>query len=172
MGYSCLQSSRRVDLESDASLNNEIIVCEIFTKKSPKLTFVICYRPPNSDSEFSNYFRTVMENISNSGVKHICVLGDFNLPTVNWDTGYPDTSSGLAFDLCEIFLDNGLSQVNRFPSTDHGNILDLIACNFPEKISNLHTFEDVLETDHAILSFEISYPYAINKAVRREVFNF
>ena len=50
--------------------------------------------------------------------------------------------------------------MNRFPSTDNGNILDLILCNFPEKIANVHAFEDVLDTDHAILSFDIHYPHA------------
>ena len=167
---STLLSSRRLDLESTSAQNNEIIVCEIITKKSPKLIFVLCYRPPNNDADFLYNFKTVMENISSAGINHTCVLGDFNLPSVNWDTGYPDTTSGLTFDLCEVFLDQGLSQINRFPSTNHGNILDLIACNFPEKISDVNAFNDILETDHAILSFKINYSYGNYKPKPREVF--
>ena len=51
--------------------------------------------------------------------------------------------------------DNYLGQLINFP-TRGDNTLDLILTNTPDKVRNVQGFEDILNTDHKLLSFNIN----------------
>jgi hypothetical protein len=58
-----------------------------------------------------------------------------------------------------------------FP-TRNDNILDLVLTNIPEKILNLEGFDDILETDHKILKFDLNLKIHPKIKSKRTVFNF
>ena len=75
-----LQSKRRGDLEPDC----ELLVCEVCLHHEPRLAIILCYRPPNTDkADFNRYLNETLCRV-NSEFDNICLLGDFNLPDINW----------------------------------------------------------------------------------------
>ena len=50
---------------------------------------------------------------------------------------------------------SGLNQLNRHPSTEAGNILDLIALNIPDRVSEIELARYKYKSDHYMLDFEI-----------------
>ena len=54
----------------------------------------------------------------------------------------------------------------------HDNILDLVFTNLPDKVINVQGFEDILNTDHKLISFELDLKINKKPKVKREVFNF
>jgi hypothetical protein len=54
----------------------------------------------------------------------------------------------------------------------HDNILDLVFTNLPDKVINVQGFEDILNTDHKLISFELDLKINKRPKVKREVFNF
>ena len=49
--------------------------------------FIICvYRPPNSDNVFVDNITCVLKKLHDTGANNILMLGDLNLPGVEWDS--------------------------------------------------------------------------------------
>ena len=87
------------------------------------------YRPPGFGSDAINYMSLLVACISKySNDKYTNILlGDFNLPDVDWAT-----NCGPKHDVYAMFLtfmlENSYSQIVHFPTRD-ANILDLILTN-------------------------------------------
>ena len=83
----------------------------------------------------------------------ITIVGDFNLPDVNWESDLaPD--DGVQLKLSEYFFDNGFIQFYNNP-TRNDNILDLLFCNDPMFVSHLVTSGPVSTSDHDSLIFSL-----------------
>ena len=55
----------------------------------------------------------------------------------------------------------------------HGeNTLDLILTNIPDKIQNVAGFDDVLESDHKLINFEINLKIQRNPRIKRPSLRF
>ena len=67
--------------------------------------------------------------------------------------------------------DNFLWQMVDFP-TRANNILDLVLTTIPEKIINLQGFDDILDTDHKLISFDINFKIQRKVKVKRSTYNF
>ena len=73
---------------------------------------------------------------------------------INWDTLNGSSPSSNAF--CEFICDCNLSQLINTPTHIHGNILDLLITNVPERITNLAiTNSSILQSDHSLISFSL-----------------
>ena len=99
----------------------------------------------------------------------------FNLPHIDRATGTATTSDGIHSYFTKIARDNYLWQLVTFP-TRINNILDLILTNVPDKRANLEGFEswfeDIINTDHKILSFELVLRIRRVSKAKRTVYNF
>ncbi len=144
-------SQRRCDLEP----KDEILVCEITTPNSPKLMVIVCYRPPSGVSKtFSdNVIRTIKN--TRAVTENILMLGDFNLPNVDWINCVHD-GNGAEAELCQFLNDVHLQQVNDIPSNVHGNMLDLVFSTAPEKLSPVEEYPGEFDTDHTVLKFSFN----------------
>lgn len=58
-----------------------------------------------------------------------------------------------------------------FP-TRNTNILDLILTNIPNKLHHIQGFEDILRTDHQLISFDVDLKIPKKPDVKRTVYNF
>jgi hypothetical protein len=67
--------------------------------------------------------------------------------------------------------DNYLWQLVDFP-TRINNTLDLLLTNIPEKVMNVHGFEDIINTDHTLISFDVDFKICKKPEVKRSVYNF
>ena len=66
--------------------------------------------------------------------------------------------------------DNYLWQLVDFP-TRNENVLDLIQSNPPKKVKEIHGFEDIISTDHKLMSFTVDFNIPKKNKVKRNVFD-
>ena len=67
--------------------------------------------------------------------------------------------------------DNYLWQFVHFP-TRNNNILDLILTNIPDKIHNLHGFNDIISTDHKLIGLDLDLRVPKKPDIKCSVYNF
>ena len=100
-------------------------------------SFVLCnvYKPNVSDTHLLQPLFDALSYLRSLG-KRIVVMGDFNLPDINWvSQSAPVTNCQDKFLDC--FNSNGLTQYVLEP-TRGNNILDLVFSNEPNLIQNIH----------------------------------
>lgn len=135
---------------------------QIFTRincGSYKVIIGVVYIPPNSDCNlYSTHFDT-LEFIRNKfPVDQLCIMGDFNLPEINWiEFNSNFHSNNIDFDFSvnnysskAISLLNVCSLLNLFQSNliyNHQNkTLDLVLSNF-SNIEVLHNSDQIVKPD-------------------------
>lgn len=165
-----LPSKRRQDLEPAC----EILICEIRPQTGPKLAILLCYRPPNYDlHDFNDHIDVSLSKVFKEYTL-ACVLGDFNLPDIEWTR--PSQQSNISVN-SDVFLQTMLSyyftQINSKISNVHGNILDLVFVNTPSLIPEIESFNlDCFPSDHAVLYFEIHTRLPHMPKNKRSVYNY
>ena len=145
-----IQTLRRKDLEGDA----EIVLCELRPEARRKILAVVFYRPPNSNLDHLKELKKSLRHASQLNFDQIIICGDFNLPDIDWSTGIASSSESLHNYFTKFVKDNYLWQLVHFP-TRNNNILDLILTNIPDKIHNLHGYDDIISTDHKLIGFDL-----------------
>ncbi|KAI8478187.1 hypothetical protein Bbelb_440810 [Branchiostoma belcheri] len=162
-----VRSRRRPDLEP----KDEILVCEVQPPGLGKLATVLCYRPPSGDlSTFTVNLSSALEKVKDE-YRMYCVLGDLNLPKVDWNS-CAVTDRGKESDFCEVINDHFLYQHNMIPSNHCNHILDLVFTNIPEKVSSIKELPTEFDTDHTILEFGIHCRLQPKRGLSRKVFNY
>jgi hypothetical protein len=111
------------------------------------LNFIILYRPPNSGHENLQELCEILNNLE----KETIVVGDFNLPEINWET---KTSGARGRPVLEAAMDQQLTQLIDFATHIKGNTLDLLLVNCPERILSVSAAGRLGKSDHEIILFE------------------
>jgi hypothetical protein len=130
------------------------VACNIITP-SFKLVFICCYISPSLDiADFIDYFNFLSSICSNTN--HCIVIGDFNLPHVDWTRNYfpGDTKSQCFYTFINDF---GFSQYVQ-GSTRKGNLLDLLLANDSFLIADCNTAPPFANSDHDSIEFLIVLP--------------
>ena len=99
-----LKVSSRYDLCSACEDHNEILVVDIICAKLGKIGLILCYRPPSdlSDSFMTN-LKTTLYQCAEANLSHICLLGDLNMPRVDWARMAPLQMSQFNIKICYTF---------------------------------------------------------------------
>ena len=152
----CIPSTRKLSLEVKSDNHNECVVVELRPYRQPKIAMVVFYRVPNDNSPecVENLKKTLM-NVQQHGYQNVCVLGDFNLPNFDWDTGIPTDNRNKAESYYDIFQEHSLTQLVHGPTHNNGNTLDLILSNFPNRFRSIYTEEDMFHSDHLEINFTL-----------------
>lgn len=79
-----LQAFRRLDLEKE---NTELIEVEIKTLNCIHVILNTFYRPPGSSPEILHDLNSSLQ--SNAESSRIVLVGDVNLPSIDWSTDLP-----------------------------------------------------------------------------------
>ena len=101
----------------------------------------------------------------------LVICGDFNLPDIDWSTGTASTTESIHNYFTKIVKDNYLWQMVNF-STRNKNVLDLVLTNIPNKVNDVHGFDDIISTDHKLISFNIDLRLHKKPIIKRTVYNF
>ena len=135
----------------------------IFVKNSIKVGKVdishpkMIYRPPSN---------SMPENVSLASFvdfycrdKDIILLGDFNLPGIDWVGPLaPCTSSRLEGLFLDMFLSVGLKQWVDFSTfVSSGNVLDLVLTTDNELVSSIYSLEPLPGCGHVGVSFKCCF---------------
>ena len=67
--------------------------------------------------------------------------------------------------------DSFLTQVN-FRPTRNNSILDLVLTTVPDLISDIYSFQDIVDSDHNCVSFKVHFAPTTSRPVSKEVFNY
>ncbi len=134
---------------------------------SPKrlLRLAVIYRPPNSTKDFSKLKEFLDLGLSN---KVSClVVGDFNLPSINWS----DVDSSVTVPALDSFSHQfwsytvlaGLQQFVQQP-TRKENILDLVFSSDESLISDVEILPPFSTSDHSSVSVSLNLPFEAGMA--------
>ena len=151
---------RDLDIKStplDFQCAAEILAVTLTFSNGKKLVLSSFYRVKNlgvaNHNEFETFFKKAR---SRRGVAGIIVVGDINLPDVNWEN-YSSPNN-----IEQMFLDSfsnfGLEQIVRTSTHIKGNTLDLILTDKPQLLSDLKVTAINLpcKSDHYNTSFQVN----------------
>ena len=133
----------------------EIITVRLNLRKPTILSCV--YLPPcPSDSLMADTISSLTQAIQSNPSADTLIVGDFNLPDIQWDTLSSTSSSSIAF--CDFVFDNSLTQLIDQPTHVKGNILDLLLSNSSDWVTNLTLASDNhwVSSDHFVVTFHLS----------------
>jgi hypothetical protein len=166
-------SYRRDDLESLNENHNEIVAVEVRPNPGDRILIISAYRsqidPP---SIFTANLEELMNNAINDDLTKILLMGDFNYPDLTWKPDKDKTASRDSRDFLSLTNRYGLTQYNYNPSTDDGNILDLVLSNLENEFSDILSNTYHFRTRHYLLEFHIKID--THKAIKhtRTTYNF
>ena len=167
----------RNDLASEErfKFSSGVIECIGVTMESINTTMYAVYRQPQNQNhkstskEFSTFINQLSNDISSlpTPTPNIVLVGDFNLPHANWETGEVQTSpSGsepnaderrMVKSLYDLTLNNFLVQQVEGPTQIKGNTLDLMFTNNSEAIHEFISSPCAPEiTDHSHVEFSLN----------------
>ena len=155
-----LKSNFIVDEIHSAELGIESIFVKLKTSSS-SMSLGIFYRPPNATPETTE---AIINQISQNSSSNKClVIGDLNMPSVNWETfsGSAETAS-----FCTMCQDNFLYQLVEYP-TRGINVLDIILTNQSSIVNNICTRPPIGNSDHDVLAFELALERPPTNNLRR-----
>ena len=80
--------------------------------------------------------------------KNSILIGDFNLPEIDWETGQARRASRKVIEAVE---DKRLEQLVDFSTHIRGNVLDLLLTNIPEQILEVEENGRLGHSDHSMI---------------------
>lgn len=142
-----------------ANENNFYQYCSF---KLKDITIFLIYRSPNATQESIDNLAALLR----SAGKNSILIGDFNLPEVNWETGLAPGRLGALMAAIE---DGLMDQLVDYPTHIKGNTLDLVFTNIPDRVSSTRAIGRLGASDHEILLVELQCESS--KEVVKEVTN-
>ena len=117
---------------------------------SSDITLTLIYRSPNSTNDNTK----LLCDIINSSPSNSLIVGDFNLPSIDWNNCTSDNKSRKLLDAVQ---NKFLTQVINFPTHSRGNILDLALTDMPDKIVNVETLGNLGSSDHSLIRIDVLF---------------
>lgn len=139
------------------STDLEIVAINIHLNRNKSIVLCCVYLPPTPSNCVCQRVLEYLHTLSCTYQGPLVIVGDFNLPGVNWPL--LSGSSPLENSFCELAYDLNLTQVIDSPTHTQGNILDLVFTNDPSLIINTSVSSDLtsfISTDHLTVSFSLS----------------
>uniref|UniRef100_A0A8C5PPB0 Reverse transcriptase domain-containing protein n=1 Tax=Leptobrachium leishanense TaxID=445787 RepID=A0A8C5PPB0_9ANUR len=154
-------------LESDeGNVESLWVNISLGNKQGSQLLVGICYKPPNIDNDEEEQLLEQIRKAAHHG--STLIIGDFNYPDINWDSGTSNSAKGIRF--LNILNDTFMSQLVETP-TREDNCLDLVITNNVDLFSNINVKEQLGNSDHNMVTFEINSKKHIHKG-HAKIYNF
>ena len=145
-------SCSRVNLNCKA----ELLAIEIILNDASKIVITNCYKVGTLGIQNCNEIcHALTKLLRKKRVKKLFIIGDFNLPNVNWDTNL--SSSNVVELFLEEFFRLGLIRCITESTHKKGNILDVLLTNSENFISNIQIKSncEICKSDHYAITFDI-----------------
>ena len=154
------------------------LICTDIAVRGTMFRIIVYYRPPHYNSHDLDYLSASIDCISSlmsSCTHNTILLGDFNLPNVDWI--HYSAPANQFYDKFLKFVNNvGLHQFVLVPTriaahgNSPGNILDLVFTNMYNLISDLQVLCPFSTSDHNMLKFNVNLPSVCNMDATVEEF--
>ena len=165
--HNSLTTSEVDDSHSDC----EAVWAEVHTN-SKSVLIGSYYRPPNSTVESLEQLSAATQKITNNKDKHLIIVGDFNLPHINWkqcSITPGATQANQHQELINIMSEHSLEQVQMKP-TRLNNVLDLYFTNHPSLVKSCDTIPGISDHHMVVVDSELKPKYS--KPKRRKVYKY
>ena len=136
---------------------SEFLAVEFKLNDSTKIIIATCYRVGTLGytnlNEISKSIKTI---IRKRGVREFVLLGDFNLPKIDWSD--QSSRSTLEQEFLNMFAQNSLLQCINVPTHRQGNTLDLLftlSSRFVEGVT-VHNEDLLCKSDHYQITFDLN----------------
>ena len=135
-------------------------ICQALLCKCETAEICVIYRPPDAPtSSFKACLEFITYYISDHESYETFLLGDFNFPMIDWNSGVILSGSSSAINQSAVFLDfmadNLLRQYILEP-TRLNNCLDLCLSNAPSLVTHVSVTDTPL-SDHKLLEIFLSH---------------
>jgi hypothetical protein len=111
--------------------------------------FYLLYRPPSG----GNLSKEQISEIFRSAEQNSLIIGDFNLPDIDWVSGTATSRS--SSEVLEAAAAAGLTQAVDFATHIRGNTLDLVLTNMPDRLENVQEAGRLGKSDHVIIMCDV-----------------
>ena len=120
------------------------------------LTVGVIYRRPGSTSENDKKLFELIRNTAGMRKDNLLIFGDFNLPSINWDTeSCRNNESHEASQFLQAYTDACLFQhqkeTTRFREGEKPSLVDLVLKNKEDMIKDISTEAGLAKSDHFCL---------------------
>ena len=134
------------------------------------------YRSPNSDEVNDDNLLKLIQEISEKQNKDNVIVGDFNLPQIDWTnylslTGEDNIHYKFIENLRDCFLLQHINEVTRMRGGDRGTSLDLIISSDDTSIDNIKIESPIGRSDHAVINFSCQVKAEEDKR-KRIIYNY
>lgn len=154
-GGVCIILKSYLSARKTKSINNsfyELLCIDLNVKPTP-IRFILVYFPPKCTIiDICNLVDDLNQLIKRN--LNYIILGDFNLPDIDWKLVFPLKNIEINNIFCDFVLENSLTQVVNF-STRQNNILDIILTNDIHQIISICPNYPFANSDHNSISFKI-----------------
>ena len=151
----------------------EFLAIELKLNDNSKIIIATCYRVDTlRNSNLSEISKSIKTLVRKRSVKEFVLIGDFNLPKINW-SNLPSTVS-LEQDFLLVFAENSLLQRINVPTHYRGNTLDLLLTQSNRFVDNVTVHKDSIlcKSDHYSITFDINIKCKRSKIPKRKSYNF
>ena len=137
-----------IDKPVSCSRFNQFCCFELIDNEK-KCTVYLVYRPPSSSAENGDWLAEMVR----SSPANTLMIGDFNLPGINWEELTANSGKGAQFlDAC---MERGLEQLISFPTHNKGNILDLVLTDNHGNVHSVAPHGRLGRSDHDMIVIRI-----------------
>ena len=154
-----LYTHESLPLSDTATFDNDYCEAAVTTIKTTKTIIACIYRPPDTPhhkfSEMISFLDSYICEKSSDQHYEIIITGDFNLPSIDWETTTPLTKSDITDSgknvqtLLTFMCNHYLSQYIQVP-TRYNNILDLFLTNNSNLVLHIDSTKTEL-SDHNVI---------------------
>ena len=156
---------------------NLSIVLKFITPDKEILTICLIYRSLNSSEDENNNLLSLIDTLNqhqNSSKHKLLILGDFNLPGINWElecTKHTDINKHFDSRFLECIHSNFLTQhvtsPTHYRAEQNPTLIDLILTNDPKMIQSVCQEAPLGNSHHQIITFV--FPLAFERPAQNKV---
>ena len=130
----------------------ECVSVELQLERQRTCLISCIYRSPKATVATDQTFFELLQTLGNQPHNQLCVVGDFNLPLIRWDTlQWPSSME----PFIDAIYENGWNQFVDFP-TRANNILDLVFTSGPNDIDEIEPQPGLTQSaDHLSVVFQL-----------------
>ena len=132
----------------------------------------VCYRVGTLGIDnFKEIERHLGNIISRKKFQSQILVGDFNLPGINWHAN--SSSTELEHDFIELFYNFGFTQMIDQPTHEKGRTLDLLFSNVAGTLEHVNVLgkNEICSSDHFGITFDVRMKFK-SKVEKRKIFNY
>lgn len=142
-----------VELSTDYCEHSSI---EVKTSEGNSAIVTSIYRSPNSSVENNGRLLQLLEEINDTSFKYKLVVGDFNLPTIDWnncttDEGLHGFSAMFVEKIRDCFYTQHIKDITRMRGKSRGNTLDLVFSNDETIVEEIQLTSPLGRSDHVCI---------------------